>query len=575
VEEGHVSNRCTVFPLGARHSKRANAKSAAFASRHRQIGSHFPLTVRSISAPGGFSLPSCGPLLPDLTQALTATTKVYEIDRDIDSLNDNGYAAEGYDAAEDRIEASEKEENGVMKPGKVVVSGINADTDADGTPDYADLTIPGGKFVPVQVTLKKPFDPEKAYVRFDYTESKPEESEEGWTVSGAGTSEDPEIYTLHTGGMRLWKKDAPSRSAADFVPPDEDLPWTSIADGNSRTKILHLEYVDKETPEAAGRRDIGITATEDDAECEDKVVATLLPVEVGVDADRDGEITFDQKDKTTAEKPFRFWINDDRDIGHTVDSVPPPFGHNGDWEEDDVNSDEQANPDCDVAGLKFRRDLEDLTRIWIDFAGINSVFPSSDSTVALKVRIDADSGTPKVNLFQPVESDGGREFLKDEATGYNQLQGIYGQELCKVTGSSSVEVPRRAWETLPSDKVVHLLFEGAKEGDGKLIFELWKDGAKVCDLPPVILRLRKANDFYETWTVGDVTSPEITDDNNNYSVWPASIATMQPNTGRDLTTPEKPEEKDYIMFVHGWNMTPDDKTQFADTMFKRLWHQGF
>jgi hypothetical protein len=29
------------------------------------------------------------------------------------------------------------------------------------------------------------------------------------------------------------------------------------------------------------------------------------------------------------------------------------------------------------------------------------------------------------------------------------------------------------------------------------------------------------------------------------------------------------------MFVHGWNMTPDDKTQFADTMFKRLWHQGY
>jgi hypothetical protein len=301
-------------------------------------------------------------------------------------------------------------------------------------------------------------------------------------------------------------------------------------------------------------------------------VVSLLPVEVAVDADRDGEITFDGKDKTTAEKPFRFWINDDRDIGHTVDSIAHPPG---DWEEDDVNSDEQANPDCDVPGLKFRRDLEDLTRVWIDFAGISGVFPASDTTVALKVRIDADSGTPKVNLFQPVESDGGREFLKDEATGYNQLQGIYGQELCKVTGSGSVEVPRRAWESLPSDKVVHLLFEGAKEGDGKLIFELWKDGAKVCDLPPVILRLRKANDFYETWTVGDVTSPEITDDNNNYSVWPASSASMQPNTGRDLTTPEKPEEKDYIMFVHGWNMTPDDKTQFADTMFKRLWHQGF
>ncbi len=49
-----------------------------------------------------------------------------------------------------------------------------------------------------------------------------------------------------------------------------------------------------------------------------------------MDANRDGEITFDGKDKTTNAKPFRFWVNDDRDIGHTVDG--------DDWEQDDVES---------------------------------------------------------------------------------------------------------------------------------------------------------------------------------------------------------------------------------------------
>jgi Alpha/beta hydrolase of unknown function (DUF900) len=297
----------------------------------------------------------------------------------------------------------------------------------------------------------------------------------------------------------------------------------------------------------------------------------LLPVEVAVDADRDGEITFDQKDKTTAAKPYRFWVNDDRDIGHTVDRIAHPPG---DWEEDDVNSDEQANPDCDVPGLKFRRDLEDLTRIWIDFAGISSVFPATDSTVALKVRIDADSGTPKVNLFQPVETDGGREFLKDEATGYNQLQGIYGQELCKVTGSSSVEVPRRAWENLPADKVVHLLFEGVREGDGKMVFELWKDGVKLLDLPPIHLQLRSAREMYETWSVGDVLDPEIGSGSDYRENWPSNWA-LRESPSVNFPLPTKLEEKDYILFVHGWNMAPYDKTQFADTMFKRLWHLGF
>jgi len=282
----------------------------------------------------------------------------------------------------------------------------------------------------------------------------------------------------------------------------------------------------------------------------------LLPVEVAVDADRDGEITFDQKDKTTAEKPFRFWINDDVDKGDTVDG--------SDWEEDDHN---ESAKDSDDGQLNFRRDLEDLTRLWIDFSGINGVFPASDSTVELKVRMETNAGTPAVNLYQPVESDGGREYLKDEDTGYNQLQGVYGQELCKVT-STAIVVPRRAWETLPSDKVVHLLFEGAREGDGKLVFEIWKDGEKMCDLPSVHLSLKKAKDMYETWTVGDVATGGV-----DFTAWPAGSATQ--TSGQGIPTPEKPEEKDYIMFVHGWNMPPWEKETFASTMFKRMWHQGF
>lgn len=48
-------------------------------------------------------------------------------------------------------------------------------------------------------------------------------------------------------------------------------------------------------------------------------------------------------DRIMQEKPG--FLND------TVDRIAHPPGG---WEEDDVNSDEQANPDCDVAGLKFR-----------------------------------------------------------------------------------------------------------------------------------------------------------------------------------------------------------------------------
>jgi pimeloyl-ACP methyl ester carboxylesterase len=35
------------------------------------------------------------------------------------------------------------------------------------------------------------------------------------------------------------------------------------------------------------------------------------------------------------------------------------------------------------------------------------------------------------------------------------------------------------------------------------------------------------------------------------------------------------EEKKAIVFVHGWSMTYDAYLSFSETMFKRLWHQGF
>lgn len=289
----------------------------------------------------------------------------------------------------------------------------------------------------------------------------------------------------------------------------------------------------------------------------------IIPVDTAVDANRDGDIAFDGTDKTSVSEPYRFWINDDMDRGNTVDG--------DDWEEDDLLFDPLAmigaTKDCDDEQLLFRRDLEDLTRLWIDFSSIEHLFPYGDEFMELKVRIEASSGNPVVNFYLPVETDGGREYLKNEDVGYNQLQGIYGIRLCQV-GGSSINVPTRAWEGLPSDKVMHLLFEGVKEGEGKIIFEIWDDGIKICDLPSVDLVLKKAQDMYETWSVGDVAAGGV-----DFTTWPATTATQ--TTGQSLPLPTTPEERDYIMFVHGWNMPPWEKETFSSTMFKRMWHQGY
>ncbi len=287
----------------------------------------------------------------------------------------------------------------------------------------------------------------------------------------------------------------------------------------------------------------------------------LLPVEVAVDADRNGQVEFG-KDTTTADKPYEFWVNHDRDIGHTVDG--------DDWEEDDVQGNETAETwDIFEPGLKWRRDLEDLTRVWIDLSGFGSALNTHDANIKLYARMEPSDGDPQVTLYQAVETDGGRKYLTDSDTGYSQTQIYFGEELCTAVNTpQGSEVPRRAWEDLSADKAIHLLFEGRFAGKGKLIFEFRKGGQVFATMPPVFLHLKNVEDMYETWTVGDVT-----DQGEHYNIWPAASTTK--TTGQNLPTPKTSQEKDYFLFVHGWNMSPFDKDVFAATAFKRLWHQGY
>jgi len=291
-------------------------------------------------------------------------------------------------------------------------------------------------------------------------------------------------------------------------------------------------------------------------------IVLLLPVEVAVDANRDGEIKFDGSDKTTAEKPYQFWVNDDHDIGHTVDDT--------DWEEDDVND---SISNALEAGLHNRRDLEDLTRIWLDLKAIQELFPNDFEGATLSVRMDLISGAPGINLFKTVEADGGREYLKDSAIGWNQYHDGYEIEVARLVRIHGTPT----WTDLPNDELVKasardgkvfLLLEGAGYGKAKILFRL-KKGDLELDLPPVYIDLKKVTDMYETWTVGDVSAAGVQWENT----WPAASATQ--TTGQSLPAPETEEEKDYILFIHGWNMPGWEKETFASTMFKRIWHQGY
>ena len=305
----------------------------------------------------------------------------------------------------------------------------------------------------------------------------------------------------------------------------------------------------------------------------------IVPFSAAVDLNRDGIITpYTGDDTTTEEKPYVFWSNNDCDDGHSVDTE---VNGNADWEEDDLEyvsdrpasgDDERDQPDCWTPRISCRRDLEDFSRLWLDLKGAAGLINLSDPDVKLRYWVSGGTGaSPTVNFFQAVEPDGGTKYLTDNDTGFNQTQNDYGLWLIGTAGY----LPDRGWRTPDVYGRSHLIFEcGETAGPATIHFQLTRNAATLVEFPPVHLSVRHVTDMYETWTVGDVTQPwvsyEATDDN---VTWPTATATQL--TGSNLPNPQASEERDYILFVHGWNMAPWEKTTFADTMFKRLWHQGY
>ena len=222
-----------------------------------------------------------------------------------------------------------------------------------------------------------------------------------------------------------------------------------------------------------------------------------------------------------------------------------------------------------LAGLKESNVVE------ISFNGckvVNSALPSVISSVLRIQKLSklsiSDISMQETAIFALI-SGLKRSNLSHLDLSYNQIHAPYGI-LCGSAGTSRSKCLPEMWKQPQSWGCSQLIFEGVAAGKGKLVFELRQGDKTLATLPPVYMDLRAVEDMYETFTVGDVDQPGV-----DYAdtTWPA--VTFTQTTGQALPAPQTAEEKDYILFVHGWNMEPWEKTAYADTMFKRLWHQCY
>ncbi len=296
-----------------------------------------------------------------------------------------------------------------------------------------------------------------------------------------------------------------------------------------------------------------------------RTVHVVAAPELAVDANSDGQIKFageDVSDVTSTEKPYRFWLNDDDD-------------GDSDGAEDVKNS---STIDYDRTSIKNTRDLEDFARIWIDASGIATALKNGDLQLAL--RWSDVTGTPKIKLFKAYESDGGTQYLKDAPTAASQIAGEFGQPITSVAGAVAVSpsqtfvLKKEVFASLTdTQSKAFFLFEGAGIGKGQLKLVLIDrnggetEGGSVwlylTNIKAMYERAVASIGFNEPWNYAHTSDlPAFT---ASVTVDPQDWAFQQPTD----------ETKESLIFVHGWKMDAEDTRIFSETMFKRLWWQGY
>ncbi|MEI8340943.1 MAG: alpha/beta hydrolase [Verrucomicrobiota bacterium] len=305
----------------------------------------------------------------------------------------------------------------------------------------------------------------------------------------------------------------------------------------------------------------------------------LLPVELGVDGNHDGVIQLSSaSDQTTAEKPYKFWINNN---------------HDGDChDEAGVQDDLNANsPDSGNEYIACTRDLEDFSRIWISMKGVSQMLQgSSGISVGLQWEsIPGASGpTPTIKMFNAVEQDGGTRYVTDNGSlpgvdgdnwNWSLEQVVSGTPVADVNhnyvlGSGTFILPKEFWSNFDDTHPKHLIFEGVTAGKGKLKLVFFdSSGNKIGEGGALYMDLRDIKNMYERWSCeqsenqnGEAPTGNVVRTNYRLPVGSNTPFTYGQND---------PEEQKYILYVHGWNMAPFDKDAFAQTAFKRLWWQGY
>jgi hypothetical protein len=300
-----------------------------------------------------------------------------------------------------------------------------------------------------------------------------------------------------------------------------------------------------------------VLTTKPDAATDSQGTGIVNVIKLQLDVNHDGimDLSFGGPDNTSQGRPYVFWINNDSDRS-TSASSPPGY---------DPGHDREVtfpHPDYDYLNWEPTsiRDLEDYARLWI--CGVPAL---TNGGYQVALTWANASGNPAINIIKAAEVDGGTLYLTDTNTAFSQRSGYagYGMKYPTISTTNSLTLPA-AWFTNAGDK--HFLFEGAGVGSGQLLLtvsQIAPQGTNVIAQTGAWLDLHDIKDLYER---GRATNVDVGG--------PPSTKTSVMVRDKVLAASSS-EAKQLIVHVHGAANTPWLYENKSETMFKRLYWQGY
>lgn len=239
-------------------------------------------------------------------------------------------------------------------------------------------------------------------------------------------------------------------------------------------------------------------------------------------------------------REFYFWINDDDDWGDTC------------WAEEYTDDAAKSGNDYQESRVSGRRDLIDYTAVMID---VSDVFPAETPTELIQ-GVSWKLSSPCLKVVWSLASEKEcRRFQTDDLPncGPNLDEVAYRADVTDLTTKEGAEFPPRFGEKIEKDQRAVFFVEGCAAGKGLSLQGRLPNGSALTT-GKLDIRVASVQEMYRWVSIRSDGSRAVPPEPKN---WPDRIC----------------DDRNYV-FVHGFNVNPNEARASGDDVFKRLWQSG-